>query len=79
MASVMQDTHFRPFYFSNSEKKKKAVLNGDKAVALHGANHILGRLQGCIQQGEGRGCPLSALVVTLLTVQVQFELLNTGH
>lgn len=77
MASVMQDTHFRPFYFSNSQKK--AVLNGDKAVALHGANHILGHLQGCIRQGEGRGCPLSALVATLLTVQVQFELLNTRH
>lgn len=39
MALVMQDLHFRPC-FSNSSKR--AVLNGDKAVALHGVDHILG-------------------------------------
>ena len=37
----MQNLHFRPSYFSDSLKKKN-VLNGAKAVALHGASHILG-------------------------------------
>lgn len=67
----MQDLHFRPSRFS--PRSKRAVLCGDKAAALHRADHIL----GCVHRAAAGPARDGGSGSTLWAAQERFELPRT--